>query len=183
MTDPQRNMREFLIDLFHPTEIVHNADVYSFDHEQFQIDVIYCKEESFDNSLVNLSYSDLCGFVGNIYNKIGLKYSQQGLWMNIHAEEFNHSTSSAELFLSNNVKQIFDFLGYDYQTYINGFDNETDSFAWIKSTKYFKRKYFDDQQKHRNRMLVRKRQIHNDRKTSEDKIQTYIENFKKEQSD
>ncbi|CAF1469886.1 unnamed protein product, partial [Didymodactylos carnosus] len=126
MTDSQRNMREFLIDLFHPTEIVHNADVYSFDHEQFQMDVIYGKEESFDNSLVNLSYSDLGGFVGNICNKIGLKYGQQGLWMNICAEEFNHSTSSAELFLSNNVKQIFDFLGYDYQTYINGFDNETD---------------------------------------------------------
>ena len=59
--------------LFHPTEIVHNGDVYSFDVEQFQVDFILVPSEQFDNALVYFSYSDLGGLIGNVCNRIGLK--------------------------------------------------------------------------------------------------------------
>ncbi|CAF0824866.1 unnamed protein product [Didymodactylos carnosus] len=157
----ENDMKIFLKDLFHSQEIILNGDVYSLDYEQFQIDIICCKRENFDNCLVYLSYSDLGGLIGNIVNKIGLKYGQQGLWMNVHTKEFDPTTTSTQLILSINVEEIFSFLGYDYEIYKKGFENEEDYFSWIKSSKYFRRIYFnEDYLNHANRSRVRKRPIY-----------------------
>jgi hypothetical protein len=148
-------------DLFHPTEIVHNGDVYSFDVEQFQIDFILVPEVQFENALVYLSYSDLGGLIGNITHKIGLKYGMQGLWMNVHTKEFDPTTTSTKLLLSHNVQDIFAFLGYDYQRYTQQFLDQDAFFQWITEGKYFRRFYFyDDQLNHAHRQRRSKRPIY-----------------------
>jgi hypothetical protein len=155
------DISELIKELFHPTEIVHNGDVYSFDFEQFQIDFILVPKEQFDNAIIYFSYSDLGGLIGNICHKIGLKYGIQGLWMNVHTKEFDPTTTSTKLILSTNVEQIFDFLGYDYARYMKGFDNEKDFFQWIAEGKYFRRFYFDeDQLNHAHRQRTSKRPIY-----------------------
>jgi len=122
-------IRNLIQELFHPTEINHNGDVYSFDFEEFQIDFILVSKEQFENAIVYFSYSDLGGLIGNICHKIGLKYGIQGLWMNVHTKEFDPTTTSTKLILSRNVQQIFDFLGYDYERYMKGFENENEFFS------------------------------------------------------
>jgi len=155
------NIRNLIEELFHPTEIQHNGDVCSFDFEEFQIDFILVSNDQFENAIVYFSYSDLGGLIGNICHKIGLKYGIQGLWMNVHTKEFDPTTTSTKLILSTNVPQIFDFLGYDYQRYLTGFDHENDFFQWIISGKYFRRFYFDDDQlNHAHRQRTSKRPIY-----------------------
>ena len=154
-------LEELIEELFHPNEIHHNGDVYSFDFEEFQVDFILTPNENFENAIVYFSYSDLGGLIGNICHKIGLKYGIQGLWMNVHTKEFDPTTTSTKLFLSTNAQQIFDFLGYDYQRYLTGFENQDDFFAWIISGKYFRRFYFDDDQlNHAHRQRTSKRPIY-----------------------
>ncbi|CAF2925463.1 unnamed protein product [Rotaria sp. Silwood2] len=155
------NIEHLIEDLFHPAEIYHNGDVYSFDFEQFQIDFILVEKNIFENAIVYLSYSDLGGLIGNICHKIGLKYGIQGLWMNVHTKEFDPTTTSTKLILSTNVKDIFDFLGYNYEQYIKGFDNENEFFQWIIDGKYFCSIYFDDNQlNHAHRQRTSKRPIY-----------------------
>lgn len=157
----EMKMDKFIKDHFHPNEICHNGDVYSFDFEEFQVDFIIVPREQFDNAIVYFSYSDFGGLIGNICHKIGLKYGIQGLWMNVHTKEFDPTTTSTKLILSTNVEQIFDFLGYDYQRYLLGFDNDRDFYQWIVSGKYFQRFYFDDDQlNHAHRQRTSKRPIY-----------------------
>lgn len=154
-------INDLIEDLFHPNEIYKNGDVYSFDFEEFQVDFILTPDEHFDNAVVYLSYSDLGGLIGNICHKIGLKYGIQGLWMNVHTKEFDPTTTSTKLMLSTNIQQIFEFLGYDYEKYSNEFENEIDFFRWIKSSKYFRRFFFDDDQlNHAHRQRTSKRPIY-----------------------
>ncbi|CAF3045364.1 unnamed protein product [Rotaria sp. Silwood2] len=101
------------------------------------------------------------GLIGNISHKIDLKYVIQGLWMNIHTKEFDSTTTSTKLILSTNVKDIFDFLGYNYEQYIKDFNNENDFFQWIIEEKYFAHLYFDDNQiNHAHRQRTSKRPIY-----------------------
>lgn len=158
---PTIKIEDLIKELFNPTEIHYNGDVYSFDFEEFQIDFIVTPKEQFDNAIVYLSYSDLGGLIGNICHKIGLKYGLQGLWMNVHTKESDPTTTSTKLFLSTNVQQIFEFLGYDYQQYLQGFNDENQFFQWIISGKYFRRFYFDeDQLNHAHRQRTSKRPIY-----------------------
>ena len=158
---PNVQCEQLITDLFHPTEIVENGGVYSFDVEQFQIDFILVPEEHFQNAIVYLSYSDLGGLIGNICHKIGLKYGIQGLWMNVHTKEFDPTTTSTKLILSRETEEIFTFLGYDYETYRRGFNDENDFFQWIVQGKYFRRLYFDDDQlNHAHRQRTSKRPIY-----------------------
>ena len=155
------NCKQLIIDLFHPNEIVQNGNVYSFDLEEFQIDFILIPEDQFENSVVYFSYSDLGGLIGNVCHKIGLKYGMQGLWMNVHTKESDPTTASTQLILSRNSKEIFTFLGYDYERYLKGFSDENQFFQWIIEGKYFRRFYFeDDQLNHAHRHRTAKRPIY-----------------------
>ncbi|CAF4025681.1 unnamed protein product [Rotaria sp. Silwood1] len=180
------NIKNLIEQLFHPTEICHNGDVYSFDFEQFQIDFIIVEKDIFENAIIYLSYSDLGGLIGNISHKIGLKYGIQGLWMNIHTKEFDPTTTSTKLILSTNIKDIFNFLGYNYQKYIQGFYNENDFFQWIIEGKYFRSIYFDDNQlNHANRQRTSKRPIYikfREYINQQDQLNYFINTKKKDSS-
>lgn len=158
---PNVSIRNLIEELFNPNKISRNGDVYSFDFEEFQVDFILVSIEQYENAVVYFSYSDLGGLLGNICHKIGLKYGIQGLWMNTHTKEFDPTTASTTLVLSRNVKEIFDFLGYDYEKYMKGFDMENEFFQWIINGKYFRSFYFnDDQLNHAHRQRTSKRPIY-----------------------
>ena len=153
--------KQLIIDLFQPIEIVENGDVFSFDVDEFQIDFILVPETYFRNATVYFSYSDLGGLIGNICHKIGLKYGIQGLWLNIHTKEFDPTTTSTKLILSEDPEEIFRFLGHDYQRYLRGFNNENELFQWIIEGKYFRRFYFhEDHLNHAHRHRTSKRPIY-----------------------
>jgi hypothetical protein len=61
-----KNMREYIIETFNPTEIYHNDNCYSFDYKELQVDLITTNAEDYESNWNYLSYNDLGNFIGRI---------------------------------------------------------------------------------------------------------------------
>ena len=134
-------LRENLIDvireLFNPTEIV-TGNAISFDVENFQVDIIPCTSANFATSLVYYSYNDLGNLMGRISHKLGFKYGHEGL--SFRADDNNYVIF--DFVVSRDSRQIFEFLGYDYDRFLQGFDTLLEVFEYAASTKYFNPEMF-----------------------------------------
>jgi hypothetical protein len=69
---------------------------------------------------------------------VRLKYGQKGLIMVI----YNNSKKLKEMTLSKNPRKSFEFLGYDYDRYLKGFDTKEEIFDWVINSKYFDSEIF-----------------------------------------
>jgi len=154
---PNFNIKEFIINTFHPNEIFHNGNCYSFDYKEFQIDFIICSEKYWETSIVYLKYGDLGNFMGRISKAIfGLKYGHDGLSFSLIAETSNQVYETINI--STNSQDIFKFLGFDWDVFCKGFDMMEDIFEYVKTSKYFNAKLFDfEELNHINRTRNRKR--------------------------
>ena len=149
------NMRDYITDKFKPNEIFHNGNCWSFDYKELQVDLITVSAEDFDTNEMYLSYNDLGNFIGRIAQGFGLKYGQEGLWM----EHYFKGMNIARIPISKNYPDIFKFLGLSYERYQQGFDELEDIFEYIATCKFFNWKMFQMDQLNkinRDRNLKRK---------------------------
>lgn len=133
-SDFGKNIYQYIKEILNPREIVHNGDVYSCDYKDFQIDFIRCS--NFEMSQFYFSYGDFGGILGCIVNQYNLKFGQQGLWMNIHLDE-GKTHSHGRIILSNEPKQICDFLGLKYEIWKAGFISKQDIFKFVSQCRLF----------------------------------------------
>lgn len=155
MEDFTQDMREYIMDKFHPNEIFHNGNCWSFDYKELQVDLITVSAEDFDTNAMYLSYNDLGNFIGRIAQGFGLKYGQEGLWY----EHYFKGTNIARIQISKNYEDIYKFLGLSYERYLEGFDELEDIFEYISTCKFFNWKMFQLDQLNkinRDRNLKRK---------------------------
>ena len=147
--------------LFQPRDIVHNGGVYSFDHENFQIDLILVPPEKFDCALAYFSYNDLGNLIGRTAKNLGLKHGHTGLRLPIHApgQKIQADTPPrAEITLSTNPEEILAFLDYDFHRFKQGFKTLDEIFAFATTSKFFNPERFKDQnQNYENRRRNRQR--------------------------
>lgn len=127
------NMRDFIQDTFSPHEIFHNGSCWSFDYKDIQIDLILAPDEHFATTLMYMGNSDLGNLVGRLAHSIGLKYGQEGLWME---HEFK-GKNIGKVHVSSDYPKIYEFLGLDYSMWVKGFDELQDIFEFITKSKYF----------------------------------------------
>ena len=153
-----QNPLEIIKDIFNPSEIYHNGSCFSFDYKELQIDFIITSEENWETSIVYLKYGDLGNLMGRISKPLfGLKYGHDGLVFTIVDEDNNQTYG--ELVVSKIPKDIFEFLGFDWNKFCIGFNSMEDMFDYVKSSKYFNAKLFDfDELNHQNRTRNRKRE-------------------------
>lgn len=155
--------REKIEENFKPTKIHSNTGVYSFDYKNFQIDIIQKPEEQLDIACNYFSYNDLGNLQGRAYHKMGLKYGSQGLIFPIRQRLFADCEEGSdhiikELVLSLNPREIFEFMDYDYDRFLEGFNTLEDIFKYTCSTKYFSAENFQfENLNHTNRTRNRKR--------------------------
>ncbi len=133
-----RNVRDYIVDTFKPTEIFHNGNCYSFDYKELQVDLITLAPEHFDSNEMYLSYNDLGNFIGRIAQGFGLKYGQEGLWY----EHYFKGMNIGRIQVSKDYKEIYKFLGLSYERWEQGFDELEDIFAYIATSPYFNWKLF-----------------------------------------
>lgn len=131
-------MREYIEKTFTPNEIFHNGNCWSFDYKELQVDIITCSPEHFDSNAMYLSYNDLGNLIGRIAHGFGLKYGQEGLWL----EHYFKNKNIGKVFISKDYSKIFQFLGLSYERYEQGFDNLEDIFSFIAESEYFNWKKF-----------------------------------------
>jgi hypothetical protein len=125
-------MDDYINETFMPNEIFHNGNCWSFDYKEVQVDLITCSSKNFEANYHYLSFNDLGNMMGRITQKLGLKYGQEGLWYNHYFKE-----GKAKIAVSQNFPKIFEFLGFDYKRWQEGFETLEDIFDYVATSPYF----------------------------------------------
>ena len=150
------NLSEFLSDYLNSREIKTNNDIVSFEYKNFQVDLIHCPYPILDIAQVYFSYNDLGMLMGMLAKRVGCKYGHSGLYL----VTYNESKSKKwETFLSKDPKEIFPFLGLDYERFCQGFDSLENVFDYVYSSNLFDSEAFlkEKEWNHRRRTRNRKR--------------------------
>jgi hypothetical protein len=132
------NIREYIEATFKPNEIFHNGDCWSFDYKELQIDLIVCSVEFYDTSLTYFAYNDLGNYIGRLAHRFGLKYGQEGLWY----DHYFKGQNIGKIYVSSDYSKIFEFLGLDYNRFLQGFWTLEEIFFYIAESPYFNWKMF-----------------------------------------
>ncbi|MEO5928370.1 MAG: hypothetical protein ABIR47_00420 [Candidatus Kapaibacterium sp.] len=136
-----RDLRDALKEDFGAAEIVRNGDVWSFNFNDLQVDLVVCRPEDRDIATAWYSYNDLSVLVGRIYRFWHLKWSPRGLFYPLFAE--GTSVRLDDIFISKDVSRIFAMMGYDYEWHRRGFSTMDDVFRFIASSEKFSRECCD----------------------------------------
>jgi hypothetical protein len=149
------DLKATLKTLFQPSDIKKNGDVWSFDFQKLQIDVICTSQKYFESSLHYYSYNDVSNLVGRTAHKMGLKYGHKGLSLPVRINN-THEIGTVEL--STDPREMLEFMGYDYDRFQKGFKNLEEIFSYVTTSPYFDKTAFQEENlNHINRVRNRKR--------------------------
>jgi len=137
--DRKINLRKYIQDTFKPQAIHSNSGVISFNYKNFQIDFIQIKKEKWEIANVWYQFDPQANICGKTFHKFGLSYGWDGLFYKFR--NF-HGTLSKDILLTTNPRKIYEFGGYDYDRFLNGFDTLEDIFKFVIAGKYFETEMF-----------------------------------------
>lgn len=115
---------------------IKNGNVFSFGHNNFQIDLICTPEKEMLTSFHYYSYNDFGNLIGRMMHKLGIKLGNKGLSLVIRSKDRNDHILG-EIQLSDDFYEALDILGLDKTVYQSGFDDLEDIFNYVASSKYF----------------------------------------------
>lgn len=125
------------------------------DNRVFQVDLISVPYIDLDIAEFYFSYNDLNLLTGRIAHKLGVKFGFDGLVLKIRTESGH---GGLDINLTKDPRRIYEFLGYDYDRYLQGFNNLEEIYQFVSSTKYFNPAVFDyEDLNHINKTRNRKR--------------------------
>lgn len=145
------------------TQHISNGSARSFglqitENSIFQVDFIYANPKIFEFALSYFSYNDCGNLIGVTAHKTGLKFGHQGLQYVIR--EKNHVIGEIDVDLD--FESTLSFLGFDYETWENGFDDLEDIFKFIADSEYFNVDYYPlEHRSHVARVRDKKRPTYN----------------------
>jgi hypothetical protein len=149
------DLKEYIAIAFNPHAIHNNGGVYSFDYENFQIDFIPVRESKWEVAKVYYSYDPLGNIMGKTFHKFGLSYGWDGLFYKFR--NFNGRLAQ-NILLTTDPRRIFEFGGYDYDRYLQGFETLEDIIRFAIDSKYFDAEMFQMKNlKHIDKKRNRKR--------------------------
>lgn len=133
------NLKYYISNTFVPRAIHNNGGVYSFDYENFQIDLIPVKQSKWETAKTYYSYDPLGNIMGKTFHKFGLSYGWDGLFYKFR--NFN-GRNSQDILISTDASKIFKFGGYDYERYLQGFETIEEIFEFTINGKFFDAEIF-----------------------------------------
>lgn len=130
----------------------------SFDVQGLQVDLILVDREEFHTARVYYAFNDLGNFMGRIAERMGFTYGWNGFWKEVRYQ----GEVVDKLLVSRDSRKVFEFLGYDYDRFKQGFDTLEDVYQFAASTKYFNRHPFLlENRNHKSRVRDAKRASYN----------------------
>lgn len=148
------NWRSLLVEHFQTRQVNSNGGVHSFEYKDFQIDLNLILPHNFDTSMSYFAWNDLGNFMGRVAHKFGFKYGHEGL---IYVFRDN-TYEFGQIVVSRDPGRICEFLGYDPQRFLHGFDTLEEIFLFASSTPFFNKAIYDyDNRNHTARVRDRKR--------------------------
>jgi hypothetical protein len=149
------NIKYKLQTYFNTENVNCNGNVYSFVYKEFQIDLILHTNENYEFAKFWFSYDPCSNLIGKICHKLGLKYGFQGL---VYPYRGFSGSVVTDILISQDSRKIFDFLGFDYDRYLKGFETLNDIFDYVVNSKYFDyTNYNAENMNHTDRKRNRKR--------------------------
>lgn len=118
---------------FCPLEAVKNGNVLSFEHKQFQVDLITTPRSEFVTSQHYFGYNDLGNLMGRIAHSMGLKLGHDGLSYNWRVDSYQFKNE----IISTDWEVICNVLGLSYERYCEGFDELEDIFKFVVASPLF----------------------------------------------
>lgn len=139
------------------TEFFDNGDCSSFPLDNFQIDLIFCGEHSFNFHLNYLSHGDGGNLIGMFSNRNKFKLSQTGLYYEIKADDY---TLLKEVCITKSWHEMLDFFDLDIHKWTVGFENADELFVFLTSSCVFQMEWFNPKDfNHEKRDREKKRPI------------------------
>jgi len=133
------DLKKYIADTFNPRAIHNNGGVYSFDYQNFQIDFIPVRQSKWDIANTYYSYDPLGNIMGKTFHKFGLSYGWDGLFYKFR--NFN-GRNSQDILITTDARKIFEFGGYNYDRYLQGFETLEDILKFTINSKYFDTEIF-----------------------------------------
>jgi len=151
---------QYLLDTFASKEVVPNGSVISFEHQEFQIDILLTPEKHFQTSANYFAWNDLGNLLGRVVHVHGrAKLGHQGLTFPFRNGDYMFE----ELDVETDWKVILPAFGYDYKTWEAGFDTPEDIFRFVVSSPYFSKDiYLLHNRNHKSRVRDAKRKTYSD---------------------
>lgn len=116
-----------------------NGNVISFVHDSYQVDLIFQPQSNWNICNYFYDFDPLGNLTGKIAHRFNLKFGFAGL---TYPYRGNRNTIVENIPISKNPEKIFNFLGYDFNEYLNGFNDINDIFKYVQKSKYFDEKIF-----------------------------------------
>lgn len=114
-------------------QIIRNTSVISFEHKEFQIDLIHSKQDQYLYALDYFSYNDCGNLTSKIARRFGLKHGHAGLTLPMRDVD----NVFDEISITTDHDAFLDFVGLEKKPFHNGFETLEDMFEWVSSSKYF----------------------------------------------
>jgi len=129
------NIKEKIQSEFKDVHAVHcNGGVFSFEYKAFQIDIIPQPTSRWETAKCFFDFDPTGNLMGKLAHKFGLKYGFQGL---VYPFRNYDGRLSEDITISLDNSKIFEFLGLDYDRYLQTFDTVQEIFDYIIGSKYF----------------------------------------------
>jgi hypothetical protein len=147
--------KRYLMDNLKSKEVALNGPTISFEHQEFQIDLIFTKSNQFSTSAAYYGWNDLGNFCGCLAKTMGLKLGHDGL-----SYAFSEGDQRLDLsVIATDWKIILPAIGLDYEEWEKGFDMVEDIFKFVVNSRFFNRDiYLLENRNHRSRVRDAKRQ-------------------------
>ncbi len=144
-----------------PFDMLDNKDTtigtISFDYKGFQIDLIFVNNIYMETAETYFSYNDLGNFMGRMAVTLGVHYGHYGLKYRVMTEKKDGVLG--RIIVSSDMRKIFEFLGFDYDRYLKGYETLEEVFEYVIQSKYFNKDIFAyENLDHQNRTRNRKRE-------------------------
>lgn len=148
---------KMLEELFQPKQIVKNSSVWSFEFNEFQVDLIFTTKKMFTSSANYFAWNDLGNLMGRVAHKLGFKYGHDGLSFMVRDGTHQY----AEIHVSSDIVEILKFLKYDPSRFLQGFDTLEEIFQFAASSEYFNKEIYSlDNRNHASRIRDKKRKTY-----------------------
>ena len=122
--------------IFNPNEVHSNGGVYSFDVYNFQVDLVKKPVKYWKCSKVFFSIGGLGNLSGKIARRMRFKWGFQGLHYMAFYED-NRSVKLGEFVVSKNPREVFEFLGFDFERFLEGFGTQEEMFDYVIESENF----------------------------------------------
>ena len=124
-------MIDDVVDNFKPNAATKNSNVFSFEVDGHQVDLIFTEKKFYNSSLTYFANNDLGNLVGRIAHKLGFKYGHKGLVYVLREGD----KVIGEIEVTQDQNEIMKFLGFD--SLKTEFETLEEIFEYVASSKYF----------------------------------------------